>query len=188
MHFRTKSSQPVLPAALRELVSMEMILPGQRERSHLTQAEHEKSLSTNRSINVENEATSCLRQTAVAGAHKEVLQRRWRFKEFALEHAPTSMHTLASRSGRKTQQEAPSCEGTLAAPMLGSPDSHPHPGGHPTSHLAHTRRSSKQDLLPAFFLDMKHQAALPAVLQPWQGAESREKCSLRIFRQQGSPG
>lgn len=75
MHFRTKSSQPVLPAALRELVSMEMILPGQRERSQLTQAEHEKSLSTNRSINVENEAMSCLRQTAAAGAHKEVLQK-----------------------------------------------------------------------------------------------------------------
>lgn len=27
MHFLTKSSQPVLPAALRELVSIEMILP-----------------------------------------------------------------------------------------------------------------------------------------------------------------
>lgn len=39
MHFRTKSSQPVLPAALRELVSMEMILPGWREESHVTQAQ-----------------------------------------------------------------------------------------------------------------------------------------------------
>ena len=75
MHFRTKSSQPVLPAALRELVSMEMILPGRRERSHVTQAQHEKSLSTNRSINVENEATSYLPPAAVAGAHKEVFQK-----------------------------------------------------------------------------------------------------------------
>jgi len=39
MHFLTKSSQPVLPAALRELVSMEMILPGWREESHVIQAQ-----------------------------------------------------------------------------------------------------------------------------------------------------
>lgn len=60
MHFRTKSSQPVLPAALRELVSMEMILPGWRERSHVIPTQHEKSLCTNRSINTENGATSYL--------------------------------------------------------------------------------------------------------------------------------
>lgn len=40
MHFRTKSSQPVLPAALRELVSMEMILPkGGREKRDVTRAQ-----------------------------------------------------------------------------------------------------------------------------------------------------
>jgi len=69
MHFRTRSSQPVLPAALRELVSMEMILPGRKERSHITPAQREKSLSTKSSVNAENEATSYL------AARKDVLQK-----------------------------------------------------------------------------------------------------------------
>lgn len=115
-------------------------------------------------------------------------RRRWRFKEFALEHTPTSTHTLAGRIGHKTQQEAPLCEGTLAAPGLRSPDSHPHLVGHPASHRAHTRGFSKQDPLPAFSLDMKHQAALLAVLQPWAGSREQRKHALRIFRLQGSPG
>jgi hypothetical protein len=35
MHFLTRSSQPVLPAALRELVSIEMILPAQRKNIYI---------------------------------------------------------------------------------------------------------------------------------------------------------
>lgn len=57
MHLRTKSSQPVLPAALRELVSMEMILPGRRERE------------------AQIGPMSHLRRAAVAGAHEEILQK-----------------------------------------------------------------------------------------------------------------
>lgn len=82
-------------------------------------------------------------------------RRRWRFKEFALDPALTSTHTLASQSRHKTQQEELHCEGTLIIPDLGSPDSHPSSGGTPSSHLAHTKEILQAGPAACFSLEIE---------------------------------